>query len=103
MQLDGLNDQLMALAAFRYCLGRRSYIVGSCLDWLRDTWEQFEPNTKSVMVRDTIEALMDYNAGDTYDVQGWLHFAQLRMGQLTKDQQTWVRQQVSYKNKPFPW
>jgi hypothetical protein len=103
MQLDGLNDQLMSLAAFRYCLGRRSYIVGSCLEWLRDTWEQFEPNTKSVMVRDTIEALMDDNAGHSCDVREWLEFAKFRIGQLTLDQQTWIRQQVSHKNKPFPW
>jgi len=103
MQLDGLNDQLMAMAAFRYCLGRRSYIVGACLEWLHDTWKQFEPTTKSVMVRDTIEALMDNDAGHLCDSREWLHFAQSRMEQLTPDQQTWVRQQVSYKNKPFPW
>jgi hypothetical protein len=103
MHLDGLNDQLMALAAFRYCLGRRSYIVGSCLQWLRDTWEQFEQNTKSVMVRDTIEALMDDRTGMEWDTQGWLEFARFRMNQLTPTQQTWIRQQVSHKNKPFPW
>ena len=29
------NDQLMAMAAHRYCLGRRSYIVGACIEWIQ--------------------------------------------------------------------
>ena len=34
-----LNDQLMAMAAVRYCLGRSSYIVGACVEWVRENWE----------------------------------------------------------------
>ena len=29
---------LMAIAAVRYCLGRMSYIVGDCADWLIAEW-----------------------------------------------------------------
>ena len=30
--------ELMVLAAFRYCLGRQTYIVNACADWLIDVW-----------------------------------------------------------------
>lgn len=66
MKLENLDDQLMVLAAHRYCLGRQSYPVGSCLNWLRETWDQFEANTKFVVLRDTYEGLHHGNAGDAH-------------------------------------
>lgn len=30
------RSDLMATAAVRYCLGRCSYIVGDCVDWLHE-------------------------------------------------------------------
>jgi len=44
MKLKDLNDQLMAIAAHRYCLGRRSYtetafngLVKDDQDWVRSS------------------------------------------------------------------
>lgn len=71
---EGINDQLMCIAAHRYCLGRASYIVGSCLEWLRAHWDQFEPNTQAVILRDTKEALAQNRAGMDIDVRGWQEF-----------------------------
>jgi len=105
MKLDpnNLNDQLMAMAAHGYCLGRRSYIVGACLEWLCETWEQFSLNTRRVMVRDTIEALMDDLAGSpTIDRPGWESFAHFGFSRLSQTDQAWVRQAVAYKDKPWP-
>jgi hypothetical protein len=104
MQLkDGdLNDQMMALAAHRYCLGRRSYIVGACLEWLHATWEQFDRNTRRIMVRDTIEALMDELAGSPSDATGWRNFAGFGFSRLSEDDKEWVRYAVAWKQKPWP-
>jgi hypothetical protein len=102
MKLKGLNDQLMATAAHRYCLGRRSYIVGACLDWLYQTWEQFDRNTRRVMIRDTIAALMDDQAGGSYDVDGWQGFAAFGYLRLNDEDQQWVRSSVAHKGKPWP-
>lgn len=99
---NNLNDQLMASAAHRYCLGRRSYIVGACLEWLRDTWEQFDRNTRRVMIRDTIEALMDDLAGGVTDVAGWRGFATFGFSRLNSEDQGWGRAAVAYKDKPWP-
>lgn len=47
----GMNG-LMAMAAFRYCCGRMTYIVGVCVDWLIANWDQLPDNAKQVIQRD---------------------------------------------------
>ena len=49
------RDGLMALAAFRYCLGRQTYIVSDCAHWLIDQWASLPPNTRAVIERDLRE------------------------------------------------
>lgn len=50
----GRND-LMVMAAFRYCLGRQSYIVSDCADWLIEQWPNFSDSTKEIIKRDLEE------------------------------------------------
>lgn len=47
---------LMAVAAFRYCLGRMTYIVGDCADWLIANWQNLPENVRKIIQRDTEEA-----------------------------------------------
>jgi len=68
------NDQLMVTAAHRYCLGRRSYIVGSCIEFLNEVWPQLNEITQQVILRDTHEALKRGDAGDKYNTQAWQYF-----------------------------
>ena len=68
---QGLNDQLMAMAAHRYCLGRRTYVVGACVEWIRATWGMMNDQTRSVMIRDTQEALDKDCAGMEMDRRDW--------------------------------
>lgn len=49
------SDGLMALAAFRYCLGRMTYIVGDCERWLFANWGHFPENVKKLIQRDLEE------------------------------------------------
>ena len=62
---------LMVLAAFRYCLGRRTYIVGSCVDWLIQYWDEIDQNTKRIILQETKECLDRKEAGDACDVVRW--------------------------------
>jgi len=97
-----LNDQLMATAAHRYCLGRASYIVPTCLEWIDDTWDQFDRNTQRVMVRDTIEFLMQYKARNDYEEHGWKAFAERGFNSLPEEDQEWVRRNVAWRSEPWP-
>lgn len=47
----------MATAAVRYCLGRSSYIVGDCVDWLIQQQHAIEPSALKIIVRDIREAM----------------------------------------------
>jgi hypothetical protein len=49
----GFND-LMVTAAFRYCLGRKTYIVGYCCDWLIEQWDNFGDQTRA-LIRNELE------------------------------------------------
>lgn len=49
------RGDLMAIAAFRYCLGRRTYIVGDCADWLIEQWGSLDQKARAVIERDLRE------------------------------------------------
>ena len=46
------SDGLMALAAFRYCLGRMTYIVGDCERGVFANWNEFPENVKKLIQRE---------------------------------------------------
>lgn len=50
------RGDLMALSAVRYCLGRMTYIVGDCADWLEDQWPNLCENIRASIQRDIEEA-----------------------------------------------
>ena len=51
------RGDLMAIAAFRYCLGRMTYIVGDCEHWIFANWEHFPPNVKKLIQREVEEEI----------------------------------------------
>jgi hypothetical protein len=95
MKIENLNDQLMVMAAHRYCLGRMTYIVSACCEWLVDTWPQFEPNTKYVILRDTIEAIMSDRAGMVYDADEWAKIVRFGYAQLRPEEREDLLRSVS--------
>jgi hypothetical protein len=102
-QFGGLDDELMTMAAFRYCLGRRSYIVGACIDWLKRNWQKFTPNTQRVIVRDIVEALQRDEAGSQLiDVPGWRDLADVVWLCMPREDQRWLVQSVSHNKEPWP-
>ena len=100
--LAGTNGKLMVMAAHRYCLGRQTYIVGSCIDWMKTWWCHFDTNTKNVMLRDTIEYLMDGIAGSAFDAMAWREFAKWGWDQIGKADKEWIEQAVAHKQKEWP-
>lgn len=100
--LAGTNGQLMVVAAHRYCLGRQSYIVPTCIEWMLLWWDMIEENTRAVIVRDTVEALQDEIAGSRYDASRWQEFAKWAYGGLSQAKQAWVRDAVGYRGKDWP-
>lgn len=80
----GRND-LMAVAAFRYCLGRRTYIVDDCVSWLIEQWPNIHENAKICIQRDLEYAFQQDEAkmfeysplGDACDKAAWAKVREL--------------------------
>lgn len=74
--LDAMSghDHLMVIAATRYCLGRMTYIVSDCADWLIKIWPLLSPSTQRIVRADIEEAFdrddADREAGRTYKALG---------------------------------
>ena len=49
------RDQLMAVAAVRYCLGLLLH-VSNCADWLIAIWPELTDNARNIIKRDVEEA-----------------------------------------------
>jgi len=76
------EDEMMVVAAFRYCCGRRTYVVGCCVEWLIKQWPTFADKTKAIIQRDLEEEFRRDDAarergysfrplGDDCDRAGW--------------------------------
>ena len=69
------RDHLMVIAAVRYCIGRMTYIVGDCADWIIANWNEWPKNTQEIIKRDLEEAFeLDDRArseGRDYKKLGW--------------------------------
>jgi hypothetical protein len=77
------REDMAALWAVRYCLGRRTYVVSECCAWLRSIWDTLDPIAKSLIARDIDEEIerddrarasgSDYRPlGDDCDRREWL-------------------------------
>ena len=95
-ELLGTNGQLMAMAALRYCLPRHSYIVGACVEWVKDHWEKFVPNTKKVMLRDINEHLHEKHTWDHFpsDAEVWQNLFVWGMNTFSPEEKEWVEKQT---------
>jgi hypothetical protein len=76
MTITDTWTSFMLLCAMRYCMGRRSYAVRSCCDYLRAHWREIDPRTRATMRRDLDDELRRYRElgatmGDDFDERAW--------------------------------
>ena len=95
--LSGIDGQLMIAAAVRYCLGRQSYIVPACIDWLVRWWGKVESQTAMGIVRDIVEALQQGTAETE-----WKDFAQWAWDKMPEADRSEIKQAVAWRQKPWP-
>jgi hypothetical protein len=63
--------QTMVLAAFEYCLGRRTYVVSDCVEWLLDNIQSLPISTLQIMLRCINEREDRQALGDDCDIAQW--------------------------------
>lgn len=59
------------LCAFRYALGRKTYITSTCANWLKKHWAIIPPAWQAQIVRDIENAIATEQAGHKCDVEAW--------------------------------
>jgi hypothetical protein len=87
--LADINGQLMIMCAHSYCLGRQTYVVGTCVDWIIAHLDWLTTNTRQVIARDTLVAIARDCAGSrTIDVPVWrklLETIWVTLGPVSRD------------------
>ncbi len=53
------EDESILICAFRYCLGRRSYVVAECDGWIRNHWPTMGVHARSIILADLKTAIED--------------------------------------------
>lgn len=73
LNLGNQDLQLLFIAAFRYALGRRSYITSAISDIIRDNIDVLTENTVKLMIREIRECK---NLGMDCDKEVWQYLAE---------------------------
>jgi len=69
------TDDFIAVAAFRYALGRQTYAVPHIINWLVANRDVLSDNTRELMVKEVHEAANRDAIGGDVDKREWLEFA----------------------------
>ena len=67
------NFELTLGCAFRYALGRRTYVVSHVVDEILNNWEELSKSFKERTVKEILEYKKDYKTlGDICDETDWM-------------------------------
>ena len=68
-------QDLMVISAFRYCMGRMTYISGVCADWFVEKWPELPPHSKALIRAEMDRAFEKDDAdranGTSFKELGW--------------------------------
>ena len=64
-------SQSILFCAFRYALGRRTYVVSEVVDELVFHWRELEPKYKKIICDEIKDAIDTGNAGMDCDIELW--------------------------------
>jgi len=83
---DGWRDKHergeILLSAFRYCLGRRTYVTSDCVEWLTKYWDDVYWWHEQIH-RDIKRAIEQNIAGDDCDIAVWKNILELPIATKT--------------------
>lgn len=64
------TEEIIWLCAFRYCIGRTTYIVGIITDFLNENIQNMSEETKQILIQEIKEC---NNLGMDCDKEDWLN------------------------------
>jgi hypothetical protein len=71
LDLTDVSAMILLFCAFRYALGRRSYVVKTICDIIKDNWDQIAPVDREKYKKEIRAAIDSECAGSKWDVYEW--------------------------------
>jgi|JTFP01.1.fsa_nt_gb hypothetical protein len=66
------DDELVLFCAFRYALGRRTYVVSAIVEIILENWEKFSPERQEQFKKEILEhKKLCGDLGDACDEDSW--------------------------------
>lgn len=83
IDFNDCNQDILLFCAFRYALGRQTYVVGSIADIIKANWDHM-PQSRRDMFRKEIEEAIEkgYAGSVNIDVPEWLSILHLVDGEV---------------------
>jgi len=78
-------DDIVLVCAFRYALGRRSYITGWISDEIIRCWDELSIKFQMIIQKEIEEAIKDEYAGEHIDVLSWKRILDLKIKEEGKN------------------
>ena len=79
------DKDLILICAFRYALGRRTYVVGTVVDEIVNNWDLLSLRSQALYQREIKEHEKQYgNLGMDMDKEQWYKILQLTKGECIK-------------------
>lgn len=69
-----MSESEIIFCAFRYCLGRSTYVVGNMTLYLLEHWDRIDQGIQSAIIKEIVEAIQLRQAGADIDVTEWKDF-----------------------------
>ena len=71
MKVQNPDDALVLIAAFRYALGRRTYIVEYVVDFIVNNWDELETSDRNLIIKEILDAKDKGHVGHDCDWKSW--------------------------------
>lgn len=68
---NDVDQDILLFCAFRYALGRRTYVVSTIIEIILENWDNIPVNRQEMFKSEIREAISKNNAGSKYDVEEW--------------------------------
>lgn len=71
LDMSDVNQDILMFCAFRYALGRQSYVVGSIVDIMKANWSGFGIHRRAMYKNEIRDAIKRNRCGSKYDIDEW--------------------------------
>ena len=77
MDLSNVETKDIFIMAFRYCLGRSTYVVADMVSLIDRNWNNFSKYEKPMFKREIARAIKTGQAGMEMDIKSWQEILEL--------------------------